>query len=104
MENKIDALLANEEFAEKLKKVETVEQAVALFAKEGVTVTMGELNGYLANVQEDDLSEDDLDGVSGGCLVCIGVRIIRGIFSSHNRSSGGGGGHSFGGGGGGGGR
>lgn len=103
MENKIGAMLANEEFVEELRKAETIDQAVALFSKEGVTVTTEELNAYLSDERDDDLTEDDLNDVSGGCVFSIGIRIIRGIINSCNRSSGGGGQGSFGGGGGGGG-
>lgn len=99
METKIAALIADEEFADKLKTVETVEQAIALFASEGVSITSEELNTYLTGEIGDVLAEDDLDDVSGGCAIYIGIRIIR---SFRNRSSGGGGNGAFGGGGGGG--
>ena len=101
--NKINTLLANEEFANELKGVTTIECAVALFAREGVTITAGELNEYLDSENGDDLTEEELEGVSGGCAICIGIRIIRGLINAIGRSSSGGGGNSFGGGGGGGG-
>lgn len=102
MEERIAAMIENEEFADKLKAAETVEQAIELFASEGVSVTADELNAYLADDADDTddtLTEEALDDVSGGCVICIGIRIVKSILK---RSSGGGGKGSFGGGGGGG--
>lgn len=89
MEERIAALVENEEFADKLKAAETVEQAIELFASEGVSVTPDELNAYLADDADDTLTEEALDDVSGGCVICIGIRIVKSILK---RSSGGGGG------------
>lgn len=94
----MDVLLENAAFVAELEQAQTVAEAVALFAREGVVVSEEELNSYLNSAQTDDLSEDDLADVSGGCLICVGVRIIRGITNSRNRSSRGGGGSSGGGG------
>ena len=91
MDKKLDALMENEAFVEELKTVETVEQAVALFDREGVKVTADELNKIVEDGQSDNLSEDDLDNVSGGCLIHLGIHIIRGILNSRKRSHGGGG-------------
>lgn len=100
MEERIAVLVENEEFADKLRTAETVEQAIELFASEGVSVTAEELNTYLADDADAALTEEALDDVSGGCVICIGIRIVKSILK---RSSGGGGKGSFGGGGGGGG-
>lgn len=85
--------MAKEAFVEKLKTAETVEQAIALFADEGVAVTAEEFATYLESSQIGDLSEEDLDDVSGGCAICIGFRIAKAIVKYVNRSSGGG--HRF---------
>ena len=76
MENNINDLMENEEFAEQLKNVTSIEGAVALFASKGVSVTAEELTGYMGDGASDDLSEDDLDAVSGGLAIGIGFRIV----------------------------
>lgn len=93
MEERIAALVEKEEFADKLKAAETVEQAVELFESEGVTVTAEELNAYLAEGVDDILTEEAFYDVSGGCVICIVKSILK-------RSSGDGEKGSFGGGGG----
>ena len=68
-----------------------IRTAVALFDREGVKVTAEELNKVVEEGQSDNLSED---AIAGGCLIGLGILIIRGIVNLCKRSRGGGG-HEF---------
>jgi len=78
MENKIRNLMENEAFVAELETVKTMEEAIALFAREGVTVTEAELNEWLSGSESETLSEEDLDEVAGGSVATwLGRRIAR---------------------------
>jgi len=68
MDEKIQKLMENEAFVAELETVKTMEEAVALFAREGVTVTEAELNEWLSGSESETLSEEDLDEVAGGSI------------------------------------
>jgi len=86
MENKIRNLMENEAFVAELETVKTMEEAVALFAREGVTVTEAELNAWLSAPESETLSEDDLDEVAGGSVaVWIGYQIAKTLAKNYGR-------------------
>ena len=65
MEEKMKELMASEEFLQKMLACEEPEQVQALFAAEGVTISLGEVKAIgaaLAQVcsEGDELNEDDL--------------------------------------------
>lgn len=68
MEEKLKALAENEEFTEKLKQTESMEEAIKLFAEYGVEVTEEDLKNLMAAVPEGELDEAALENVSGGFI------------------------------------
>lgn len=69
MSDKLNALLENEAFIEKILNAENPEQVSALFAENGVTLSVKEveiLRSRLENTDNDELSEDQLENVAGG--------------------------------------
>lgn len=83
----IESLMSNEQFQERLYQAKDVAEVKSLFASEGVEITEEKLMSMLLPVGE-DLTEADLENVSGG-----------GSIMSWLRSRLGGGNGSFGGGG-----
>lgn len=65
----IKELVANEEFKEAASKVETVEEAVELCRSYGVEITGDELVDAIKKSHDAELSEEELDEVSGGGVV-----------------------------------
>lgn len=87
-EEKIKALLSDEKFVAGILELETPEDVCKAFADEGVTVTTEEIiqvKEQLASIGEnnDELSEDQLEDVSGGyfvtTLILWGVTALIGI-------------------------
>ncbi len=79
MNEKIKELLVNEAFAAELEKVETVEEIKALFAAHGVQVTDEELTELIkqpAMADADELSEEDMEMVSGGSAVTLALKAL----------------------------
>ncbi len=71
MEKKIEALFGNQEFVEKLAAMETIDDMAEALQAEGVEITANELEAALVRaqkVQDGEMSEDDLDNVSGGII------------------------------------
>jgi len=70
---KVNALLADETFGKSIEGIETVEGLQKVFAKNGVELTAKEVENICQSVSvyssEDELGENDLDGVAGGLLV-----------------------------------
>lgn len=62
----IRELVTNEEFKQAAAKVETVEEAVALCEAYGVEISGEELVDVIKKSHSEDLSEEELDNVSGG--------------------------------------
>ena len=85
MEEKIQEVLAKEGFTEKLLACEEPEQVQALFAAEGIELTLDEvkqvgagLNAALA--EGDELDEDSLDSVAGGVAIsAVAGAIVTGV-------------------------
>jgi predicted ribosomally synthesized peptide with nif11-like leader len=73
MQKKIEALVNNAEFAEKLSRCETCDEIAALFGTEGIAVSGEELETAMERIsvqnENGEISEDDLEQVSGGCIV-----------------------------------
>ncbi|MFG6364067.1 hypothetical protein [Schaedlerella sp.] len=69
MSDKLNALLEDEDFINKILNAEDPEQVSALFAENGVTLSVKEveiLRSRLENTDNDELSEDQLENVAGG--------------------------------------
>ena len=67
---KMEELLKDPSFVEKLRGVQSIADIQRLFAEEGVTVTPEELMQLaLPEAEGDELSETDLENVSGGSSV-----------------------------------
>ncbi|MCI9633644.1 MAG: hypothetical protein HFH18_10485 [Ruminococcus sp.] len=69
MSDKLNALLEDEAFINKILIAEDPEQVSALFAENGVTLSVKEveiLRSRLENTDNDELSEDQLENVAGG--------------------------------------
>ena len=62
----INKLVSNEEFREAASKVETIEEAIELCKAYGVEITGDELVDAIKKSHTEELSEEDLDNVSGG--------------------------------------
>jgi len=63
---KLEELSNNEEFIERLCKVENTDEAISLFAEFGVEVTEQEINDLRDSFTAGELNEDELDDVAGG--------------------------------------
>ncbi len=64
---KVLELLQDEAFVAELDKLEKEEDIVALFESRGATVTMNQLRELIAQLPDNgDVSDDDLEKVSGG--------------------------------------
>lgn len=69
MSDKLNVLLEDEAFINKILNAEDPEQVSALFAENGVTLSVKEveiLRSRLENTDSDELSEDQLENVAGG--------------------------------------
>lgn len=69
MSDKLNALLEDEAFINKILNAEDPEQVSALFSENGVTLSVKEveiLRSRLENTDSDELSEDQLENVAGG--------------------------------------
>lgn len=87
MKEKINEILAKEGFVEKMLACEEPEQVQALFAAEGIELTIEEVKAIgrgleLASTEGDELSEDALDAVAGGVSSDTVNAIIDGISSA----------------------
>ena len=89
MDEKIKELVNREDFMEKMLACEEPEQVQALFAAEGVELTIDDVKAIGATLdasisEGDELDEDSLDNVAGGSLlasvgVAIGVAVVEAI-------------------------
>lgn len=82
MEEKINALIGNKEFEEKIALTETTEEIIGVFADYGVVVTEEDLESALVQAKSgsDELNEEDLGNVSGGIVagcVALGGLLIK---------------------------
>lgn len=64
----IKEFVMTEEFKAAASKVETLEEALELCKAHGVEITGEELVEAIKKSQNEELNEEDLDGVSGGGL------------------------------------
>ena len=79
---KVLELLQDEAFVAELDKLEKDEDVIALFESRGATVTMDQLRELIAQLPENsEVSDDDLEKVSGGLLICT-IHTIRTPFLS----------------------
>lgn len=87
MQKKVNDLMANEVFAQKVSACETCEELAEMFNGEGLAVTAEEMETALEQISvanaDGEISEGDLEDVSGGCIIsgtaflawCIGYSI-----------------------------
>ena len=81
MQEKITELMAREGFAEKILECEEPEQVQALFAAEGVELSLEDVKNIgralaTATAEGDELDEDSLDAVAGGSAADYIVPIV----------------------------
>ncbi len=75
MEEKLEKLLKDPTFLAELDAAETLVDISAVLDRYDIQVVPEDLQKAKEVVEADaELNEDDLDGVSGGCLMGIGVR------------------------------
>lgn len=69
-EQEIEKVVNSEEFIKKLTDTESMEQAIALYAEYGISITPEELAGAIHHMtdgeEKNELSAEDLDNVAGG--------------------------------------
>jgi predicted ribosomally synthesized peptide with nif11-like leader len=93
MMKKVEELSQNEEFKARIAQLESAEEIAAAFRTEGVEVTAEELQTALATQQSGELSEDSLDGVSGGLIgTMVGLATVAAVSVWLSSRRGGGGG------------
>ena len=74
VEERVQELFDNEELLDSVFKAETPEALIQLFAENGVVfedVTKEEVFDAFQRARTDELSEDDLENVSGGVYLAI---------------------------------
>lgn len=75
--NEIKALFEDKEFSEKIAMCNTPAEMATVFTAAGVEVDPKvfeeELAAAVANEKSRELSEDDLDDISGGCPFLVGA-------------------------------
>lgn len=80
--NKVSTLVKKEEFGEEIKDISTAAEFVEAFAAHGIEVTEEEVveicEALVAGANADELSESELDCVSGGFVQ--GVLILGGAY------------------------
>ncbi|MCL2169364.1 MAG: class IIb bacteriocin, lactobin A/cerein 7B family [Defluviitaleaceae bacterium] len=78
-QEKLTALLENEEFVDALSQAETIEGAQKLFADNDVTISIDELKALCAKAKQEsgeELSDEELELVAGGIAPIIIAPII----------------------------
>ncbi len=75
---KLEELKKDSSFLEAVSQATTLEEVKELFEKEGVDVSLEELESICEANENGELSEEDLDNVDGGVLggIVAGVGII----------------------------
>lgn len=86
MEEKVKELVADQGFVDKLLSCEEPEQVQALFAENGVELTLDDVKSIGQGLEKtlssgEELSEDDLEAVAGGVAAVVVVGIIGAIAS-----------------------
>ena len=82
IQEKINALMQQEAFAEAFKKATNAQDVVELFHNHGIEVPLQIAQELFAPTAEVELSEDDLDNVAGGGSfgAAVGSAIGNGIY------------------------
>jgi predicted ribosomally synthesized peptide with nif11-like leader len=77
---KVEELMKDKDFVEQMLSAETAEAAQALFASRGVEFTLEEITqigaGLKACISEDELSDADLNAVSGGIALATVASVV----------------------------
>jgi predicted ribosomally synthesized peptide with nif11-like leader len=88
MQKKIETLVNDAKFAEKLSQCETCDEIAALFGTEGIEVSGEELERAIAQLSVQDengeLSEDNLEQISGGSVVSSAAILIGATAKVHD--------------------
>ena len=82
MQEKLNALLEDEAFLNKMLNAENPEQVSALFAENGITMSAKEveiLRSRLENAEGGELSEDQLENVAGGVDLALIDDVLNSI-------------------------
>ena len=80
---KVQKLLSDEEFVKKLISQETIEDAKKLFEDQGIKTNIEEMKilreliKEISNNSKKELSEDDLEEISGGVSIKNGLRKVK---------------------------
>ena len=69
----IDKTKLTKELLDKAAKCETAEQLIALAKESGVELTKTEAEAYLAELENCELDNEELDKVAGGADACYAV-------------------------------
>ena len=84
---KVLELLQDEAFVAELDKLEKEEDIVALFESRGATVTMDQLRELIAQLPDNaDVSDDDLEKVSGGSIILTTITIGTSILTKTSKT------------------
>ena len=79
LQAKIAALKDSDAFLREVDEASTPEEMIRVFADHGIEVSENELGDIAAQIRPDsgeELSEDDLENVSGGSLIMI-IMVIK---------------------------
>ena len=84
MNEKLNSLLQDKAFLEKLLALETETDVQALLAENGVELTIAEIAAIKSGIEaklgeNEELSEDDLENVSGGSVAAIITAVATGL-------------------------
>lgn len=82
----------SDQLKQKLEMATSLDEVAQLCCEEGIEITKEQLESEMLPNDNDELSEDTLDAVSGGGIISIARIIVRIIRTSNNRTSGSGGG------------
>ena len=89
--NIVNTLMNNKEFMKSIAMADTVEELQALFAANGLEMTIEEIEQALESVSaqpaDGELSEESLDNVNGGVVVC-GTILVTSAFVTFVGSAG----------------
>jgi len=65
----IEELSNDQELKDRIENAESLAEVVSLYREKGIEVTEAELEAALKAAESDELKEDDLEEVAGGCII-----------------------------------
>ncbi len=83
-EQKIKEIFSDEVFVESLANMETAEDVQATLAEKGIELTVADINALRVQLSngEEELSEEDLENVSGGVAIALLFSICGALFAT----------------------